>query len=75
MAGNGAAVSFDVHVLGPADGTYVADCATISWRAHCSCGWEAPELVERVSDPLLPRRRDHVLDQYGGPALPETEGW
>ncbi len=75
VTGNRAAVSFSVRGLGLADGTYVPDSATIGWRAHCSCGWEAPELIERVSDPRLPRRRGQVLDHYGGPALPETEDW
>ena len=71
VTGNRAAVSFSVRGLGLADGTYVPDSATVGWRAHCSCGWESSELVERVSDPQLPRR----LDQFGGPALPETEDW
>lgn len=67
VTGNRAAVSFSVRGLGLADGTYVPDSAT--------SGWEAPELIERVSDPRLPRRRGQVLDHYGGPALPETEDW
>ncbi|MGR6584918.1 hypothetical protein ACT89R_30390 (plasmid) [Rhodococcus qingshengii] len=28
-----------------------------------------------MSDPMAPRRLDQVLDQDGGPALPETEDW
>ncbi|BCF86501.1 hypothetical protein [Rhodococcus qingshengii] len=75
VTGNRAAVSFSDRGLGLADGTHVPDSATIGWRAHCSCGWEASEIVERVSDPMAPRRLDQVLDQDGGPALPETEDW
>src|SRR5690348_11262531 len=73
-AGNRAAVSFSVRGQGPADGTYVPDSSTIGCRAHWSCGWEASDLIERVRDPRLPRRRAQVLDHYGRPALPETEG-
>lgn len=75
VTGNRAAVSFSVRGLGLSDGTYVPDSATVGWRARCSCGWESYELVERVSDPRFPRHPNQVLDQFGGPALPETEDW
>lgn len=72
VTGKRAARSFSARGLGLADGTYVPDSATVGWRAHCSCGWESSELVERVSDPRCPRRLNQILDQFGGPALPET---
>lgn len=48
------------------DGAFVADSETLGWRTHCSCGWKAPLMFERVTDPSASLERWQVFDTEGG---------
>ncbi|MBH5144291.1 MULTISPECIES: AsnC family protein [Rhodococcus erythropolis group] len=48
------------------DGTHVADSDTIGWRTQCTCGWKAPLMFERVTDPAASLERWQVFDTEGG---------
>lgn len=55
------------------DGTSVADSDAIGWRAECSCGWKAPLMFERVSDPSAALKPWQVFETEGGWAPKEIE--
>ncbi|MGY5036755.1 hypothetical protein ACWC9U_39630 [Streptomyces sp. 900116325] len=46
---------------------------TLGWRSRCTCGWMAPLMFQRVTDPDAMRMAHQVLDLEGGSAPPEVE--
>lgn len=48
------------------DGTCVPDSDTLGWRTTCSCGWTAPLMFERVTDPSASLTERQVFDTEGG---------
>ena len=54
------------------DGTSVPDSDAIGWLAECSCGWKAPLMFERVSDPATSLKPWQVFNAEGGWAPKEV---
>ncbi|MFK4362344.1 AsnC family protein [Rhodococcus sp. 27YEA6] len=66
------AVSYVTEGMVLKDGTCVADSETLGWRTQCTCGWKAPLMFERVTDPSAALERWQVFDTEGGPAPQEV---
>lgn len=48
------------------DGTLVPDSDTLGWRTTCTCGWRAPLMFKRVTDPSPSLDERQVFDAEGG---------